>query len=149
MTTFLSLLLNFIGGIPLVIIYVCKINHGPHTAGLMTLIPFIVMMLDVMSEAKEGRYMSKIFPALAVTMILLNLSVYFAEFILNTLLDEHFFESFSGRGISFTAPTAICLLFTYLVYPALRLGMSIGCFKLFRSKIFPRLTGEVNMNKVE
>jgi hypothetical protein len=147
MTTFLSLLLNFIGGIPLVIFFTAKLDYGPHSAGLMTLIPFFVMMLDVMSEAKEGRYMSKIFPALAVTMILLNLSVYFAEFILNTLLDEHFFESFSGRDISYTAPTAISFLFTYLLYPALRLGMSIGCFKLFKSKILPRLTSEVNMNK--
>ena len=139
MTTFLSLLLNFIGFIPVAICLTTKLDYGSHSLGLMTLIPFFYMLSESMSNAKKDGYMAKMFGALALLLIVLNSLIYSIEVGLNALLEPFFVQHHSGNGISFSAPTIFSMLFTYIAYPLLRLGMSICFFKIFKAKMLPRL----------
>ena len=138
MTTFLSLLLNFIGFIPVVICLAAKLDYGSHSLVLMTLIPFFCMLSESMSNAKKDGYIVKLFGTLTLLLIVLNSLIYSIEIGLNALLEPFFVQHYSGNGISFSAPTIFSVLFTYIAYPLLRLGLSIYFFKMFKAKMLPR-----------
>lgn len=147
MTTFLSLLLNFIGFIPVAICLTAKLDYGSHSLGLMTLIPFFYMLSESMENAQKDKYMLNQFGVLTLLLIILNLLVYFTEVGLNALFESFFVQHHSGNGISFSAPTIFSMLFTHIAYPLLRLGLSICFFKMFKVKILPRLVKPTQDNE--
>lgn len=147
MTTFLSLLLNFIGLIPVAMCITTKLDYGSHSLGLMTLIPFFYMLSESMSNAKKDGYMTKMFGALVLLLIVLNSLIYSIEVGLNALLEPFFVQHHSGNGISFYAPTIFSVLCAYITYPLLRLGLSICFFKMFKVKILPRLVKPTQGNE--
>lgn len=122
MITFISILINILGALPLVLFADMGLEYGPHSAGLMTLIPFFVMLSDVLERAKKNQCLLELFLILLLVIILLNIVIYFTELIFNGFFDQ-----------MLRYPLAH-LLFSVIVYPALRLAMSVACFKIFKSK---------------